>query len=197
MRPIALAFTAFLVASPLCPAAEPPAPAPPAASAMKKLDWLVGEWEGEGWMQLGPGDKRTFRSQELVESRLDGTVLIVEGKHYGKPVATVQSKEAPPAAPEVLVHHALAVVSWDPRAERFRFLSHLADGRYVAAEGKLRDDGSFEWGFKEPERGVTVRYVIRRNDKGQWSEVGEFSRDGVTFVKNFEMTLSKKGAARA
>jgi hypothetical protein len=37
-----------------------------------------------------------------------------------------------------------------------------------------------------------TRNTLRLTPEGKWNEVGEFSRDGTAWVKNFEMTLSKK-----
>ena len=67
-----LSFLAAVVLS-LSPArssAQDPAAAQ--REAMKKLDFLVGEWKGEGWMEFAPGQRRTFRGTEVVQSKLDG-----------------------------------------------------------------------------------------------------------------------------
>src|SRR5688500_12056517 len=48
--------------------------------AMKKLDFMVGKWEGSGWDQRGRV-RHEFTSAETVDWRVDGTVLLVEGRH--------------------------------------------------------------------------------------------------------------------
>ena len=40
--------------------------------AMKKLDFLVGQWKGEGWISFGPGQRRTFTQTETIEPKLGG-----------------------------------------------------------------------------------------------------------------------------
>ena len=97
------------------PANTPP-PAPPAASqpgrppapdavrlreAMKPFLPAVGKWRGEGWMQMGPGEPQRAVSEETVEMRLDGLVLVVEGLHHAKLADGAAGK---------VVHHALAIV---------------------------------------------------------------------------------------
>src|SRR3954465_4448796 len=89
---------------------QPPAPAAQ-RDAMKKLDFLVGEWKGEGWMEFAPGQKRTFKGTEVVQSKLDGLLLAIEGLHRGR----VGDKE------EVVVHNAFGLVSYDDKAKRYRF----------------------------------------------------------------------------
>jgi hypothetical protein len=43
--------------------------------AMKKLDFLVVEWKGEGWMEFAPGQRRTIRGTEIVQRKLDGQLM--------------------------------------------------------------------------------------------------------------------------
>jgi hypothetical protein len=157
-----------------------PAQAPAAAQrdAMKKLDFLVGEWKGEGWMELGPGQRRTFRGTEVVQSKLGGLLLTLEGLHRG---------QAGGKPEEVTVHNAFAVVSYDDKGKRYRFQAHTARGGYEDVEAKVAD-GQLVWGMKVPQFGE-VRYTIKRDDKGRWFEVGEVSQDGKEWRKFFEMTL--------
>lgn len=68
---------------------------------MKKLDFLIGEWRGEGWAEFIPGQRRTSSITENVQPKLGGMVLLIEG--LGK--AKVAGKEE-----EVAVHHALGIV---------------------------------------------------------------------------------------
>jgi hypothetical protein len=78
---------------------------------MKKLDFLVGQWKGEGWMEFAPGQRRTFKGTEVVQSKLDGLLLAVEGLHRGR----VGDK-----GEESIVHNAFALVSYDDKAKRYR-----------------------------------------------------------------------------
>jgi hypothetical protein len=142
---------------------------------MKRIAFLAGEWEGDGWMQRGP-ERGTFTSTETVESRLEGRVLIVEGLHH--------------APGGEVVHHALAVVSHDPETGGYRFRSHLADGTGGDYDAELVD-GAFVWGFAT-DRG-RVRFTIRI-DGDEWREEGHFSPDGgETWIHFFQMDLTRVG----
>lgn len=182
-------------------AAQAPAntlpPAPPAASqpgrppapdavklreAMKPFLPAVGKWRGESWMQMGPGEPQRSVSEETVEMRLDGLVLIVEGLHHAKLADGTAGK---------VVHHALAVVSADSAdpAGGFRFSTFLADGRAADARGNW-ENGKFVWTPPAPP-GRQIRYVIDWTVADRWSEIGEMSTDGTTWTKFFEMNLSR------
>jgi hypothetical protein len=159
-------------------------PTAPAAQreAMKKLDFLVGRWKGEGWMEFAPGQRRTFKGTEVVERKLDGLLLAIEGLHRGQ----VGAKKE-----EVVVHHAFALVSYDAKAKRYRFQAFTSRGNYEDAEAKV-SKGRLVWGMKVPKFGE-VRYTIKRDDKGRWFEVGEVAPEGKKWRTFFEMTLKRVG----
>jgi hypothetical protein len=144
---------------------------------MKKLDWLVGSWKGNGWMQMGPQGRREFTIIEIVQSKLDGLVLVIEGQGKSQADGSV-------------VHTALAFVSYDDRAKTFRWRAFTAEGRQTDAEAKVGAN-TLEWGLEIPQRG-RMRYTIKLNEKGEWFEVGEMTQDGKTWQKFFEMTLQRQ-----
>ena len=141
---------------------------------MKQLDFLVGNWKGEGWMERGPGAREKASVTESVQAKAGGRVFVIEG--VGK-------------SDETVVHNAFAILYYDEAAKRFRMRAFLANGQATDAETAFQN-GVFEWGFQMPQG--KVRYKIRLNEKGQWFEEGEFSMDGgKTYRKFFEMTLDK------
>lgn len=149
------------------------------ASEMKKLEFLVGTWKGEGWSERGPEGRQMASINETVQVKAGGRVFVVEG--IGR--AKIAGGEGP------VVHQAFAILYYDEKARRYVMRTFLADGQTTDAETNLAD-GVFEWGFQTPQ--VKVRYKLRLNDKGQWFEEGEYSMDsGKTYRKFFEMTLDK------
>lgn len=183
---VMLAAGAALLAPPLAmtrfPAGERGRPGQARSlEEMKKLDFLVGQWKGEGWIEISPGERRTFTSTETVHSKLRGLLLLIEGLHRGR---------LPGQAEEVTSHEALATVSWDQEAKLYRFRAHEANGRFQDAEAKLIG-GALEWGFRDEQRRVSVRFTIKLNASGHWSESGESSLNGKTWRKFFEMTLER------
>lgn len=140
---------------------------------MDALSGLVGEWEGEGWMRMGPGEPHRFRSHERVERRLGGRILTIHGRHHDS-----NSGE--------LVFEAFAVVS--PGDDGYRFSSYLADGRSGEYRGWI-EDGDFHWAIPIPEVG---RMVYRLTVDGEaWSEVGRMIRDDRPGEAFFGMNLTR------
>jgi hypothetical protein len=163
-------------------AAQDQRPGPPRPdaqiAAMARLGYMVGTWSGDGSMDVG-GKTVSFRGTEVVQSKLAGTALLVEGSFFAK---------APGAESEVPVHTTLGIISFDPKTEKYRFTTWLATGTSGDRELRVIPDG-WQWEIKSP-RGV-VRYVTKFTEAGEWFEIGERSSDGTTWQKFFEMKLHK------
>jgi len=143
---------------------------------MEAIAWLIGEWKGEGWTMTGPGQRSEFQGTESVESRLGGTVLVIEGRHYEK-----NDSEHP-------VHNALAVVSYDARKSVYRFQAHAVGRPSLDTTGVI-DGGAFVWSMETPS-GV-IRYRIRQTESGDWHETGERSTGAGQWFPFFEMTMRR------
>jgi hypothetical protein len=154
---------------------------PVSKEKMKAFAGWVGRWQGEGWMQMGPGEPKRSSVDEKVESKLDGTLMLVEG--IGK--ATNASGQ------EMVVHHALGVLSYDQQSGQYKFRSYLKDGRGTEAWFNVAGENRFQWGFDIPNRGKSRYTIVIDPAKKTWNEVGEFSADGTTWSKFFEMNLEK------
>jgi hypothetical protein len=149
------------------------APAKP-PKEMASLSFMVGKWNGHGWIEFHPGKRDRFKSEESVRSKLGGHVLVIDGIHRD-------------SAGKV-VHNAFGVLSYDARKRSHRFRSYLASGRSGDYDASYRK-GVLTWTMKTPR--FTMRYAIRLNKRGQWSEIGEISYDGKKWRKFFKMTLDK------
>ena len=147
---------------------------------MKAFDFLVGEWEGTGTAQTGPGPKLSSNVKESVQYRLSGNAILVEG------VGTAKSAEGA----EIKVHEAIGMITWDPKSNRY--VMHAMTARAGHVEPSIEvGDKTLTWAF-DTGTGGKVRFTVKINDKGQWVETGEFSQDGKTWNSFMEMTLTKK-----
>jgi hypothetical protein len=150
------------------------APAPTARlNEMKKLDYMVGQWKGTGWMER-EGGRQTFAGTEMVQNKLNGLALLFEGNFKNKEGA--------------VVHETLAILSYDEKAKSYNFRTYLANGS-VGDHVLNLIEGGWQWGIQYPQGGV--RFTFKLSDKGEWFEIGEFSQDGKNWRKFLEMTLQK------
>lgn len=142
---------------------------------MKKVAFLEGKWKGEGWYASNKNKKFYFNQTEDVQPELNGLILRIEG--IGK------TKEN-----EKIFHHAFAVIYYDSDDQTLKMHSYKG-GEFLETDAMINENGEFVWGFDI--KNGKLRYTIGLNEKGQWHEIGEFSRDGKRWFQNFEMTLDK------
>jgi heme/copper-type cytochrome/quinol oxidase subunit 2 len=149
---------------------------------MKKLDFLVGTWKGKGWIMTQNG-RQTFTAEESLERKLAGQIVVVDG--LGKSIDEKTGKEK-------IVHQAYGVFSYDATADKIKFRWYKADSGEEDETTIEVSGNKFVWGFDVPQNGVKVKFTENINEKGNWIEIGEVTRDGgKTWFKFFEMELSK------
>lgn len=141
---------------------------------MNKLEVLTGDWEGIGWYQQGQNKKYDIRQTEHIERKLNGTLLLVEGKGYVN---------------DSLSFNAMAMFSYSLTDKTYVIESHLADGKATVASGSFNEEGKFVWGFDVPQG--KIRYTMTLTET-TWNEYGEYSADGNQWWKFMEMNLTKK-----
>jgi hypothetical protein len=147
-------------------------------AGIERLSFMVGRWRGEAWMQRGPERVHTTMT-ETVAPRLDGAVLLVEG------LGVLPGTDSTAARP---VHQALAVVTFDPQAGSYNLRSYIATGQSGDFALTLVD-GGVSWTREVP--GGRIRNTAHIGGD-TWHEIGEFSRDGVTWMQIMEMNLRRE-----
>jgi len=152
-----LLAAAFLISYSLSLAAQQP----PSNSvdvqreAMRKLSFLAGHWSGPATIVRGPGEPLHLTQTEDVEYKLDGLVLLIEGKST--------------SADGKVVFSALATIAYDDASHTYHFRAYN-DGHYLDTDLSVSADG-FSWGFTAgPAHIVNTMHLT---DKGEWDEVTE------------------------
>src|SRR5262245_48026964 len=88
---------------------------------MKKMNFLVGNWKGEGWLVTPDGKRHTFRQTERIQSKLGGLAISIDGE--GKNTEDDQ-----------IFFQALAIINYDEKNKRYRFISQTNLGTYAESE---------------------------------------------------------------
>ena len=172
-----LALAAVLLAAPMAVLAQ--APSSPNGSeaqraAIDRLAFLDGAWRGEATIH-GPEGTTTLTQTERVGSMLGGSIKVIEGRGY--------------AADGSTEFNAMAVVSWDARANRYGFRS-WAQGYSGDYPFEVTEDG-FRWETPAGP-GAKIEYVAVVRD-GTWHEVGTWVAEGQPRRRFIEMRLTRIG----
>ena len=141
-----------------------------AKKEISKLAFVVGNWEGTGWMMGQDRNKHTFDQKEVVQFKLDSTVILIEG------IGSSEGK---------VTHNALGILSYNKEENNYTLESHLSTGQSGKFKAELIENKLYWYPFEG------MRYIVYRNDNDQWYEIGEMNRGG-TWYQFFETTLDKK-----
>ena len=146
---------------------------------LDKLSFMIGEWEGAGWMMTREG-KQTSKILEKVECKLDCNIMIVEG--LGTKIDSI-TKET------IVVHNAFGVLSFDAKSNSLSIRAYKKEG---VTESKIEfiEEKIIQWNLDIP-NGSKVRFTVDFKAENKWIEIGEFSRDGVNWSQILGMELTK------
>ena len=139
--------------------------------ALQKLEFLRGHWSGPVSIARGPGEPLHLIQSETVAYKLDGLVMLIEGR------STEAGDKAQFAA--------LATVAYDDATHTYRFRAYN-DGHYIDTELSVLADG-FSWGFNAgPAR---IENTMHLTAKGEWQEITEVAVGTSPPHRSVEMLL--------
>ena len=156
---------------------RPEDPRPAQVSALARLKAFDGLWRGPATVLTPTGQTLQLVQTERVGPMLGATLRVIEGRGH-----LSDRGDGPPA------FNAFAVISFDPRTNKYNFRSH-AHGYAGDFPLEVTDDG-FRW--EMPAGPATMRYAATVKD-GVWSETGERVIPGQPPVRIFEMRLKRVG----
>jgi hypothetical protein len=155
-----------------------PAQQPPSNSvdvqreAMRKLSFLAGHWSGPVTIVRGLGEPLHLTQTEDVEYKLDGLLLLIEGKST--------------SADGKVLFSALATITYDDASHTYRFRGYN-DGHYLDTDLTVPTNG-FSWSFTSgPAHIVNTMHLT---GKGEWDEVTDVTVGSNPPHRSVEMHLS-------
>lgn len=143
-------------------------------NAMSKLSFLVGQWSGPVTVIRGQGEPLHLTQTENVEYKLDGLVLLIEGKST--------------SADGKVVFSALATVAYDDAAHAYHFRAYN-EGHYLDTDLSV-PPGGFSWSFTAGP--AHISNTMHLTEKGEWSEVTEVIYGNSPPHRSVEMLLQKQ-----
>jgi hypothetical protein len=142
--------------------------------AMSKLSFLAGRWSGPVSIVRGPEGALHLTQTEQVEYKLDGLVLLIEGKSTN--------------ADSKVLFSALATIAFDDSSHAYRFRAYN-DGHYVDTELSAIDKG-FSWSFTAGPARITN--TMHLTGKGEWREVTDVAFGNTPPHRSVDMMLQRQ-----
>jgi len=139
--------------------------------AMRKLSFLAGHWSGPVTIVRGPGEAPHLTQTEDVEYKLDGLVLLIQGKS-----TSADGKQ---------LFSALATIAYDDASHTYHFRAYH-DGHYLDTELSVPANG-FSWSFiAGPAHVVNTMHLT---GKGEWDEVTDVTVGSNPTHRSLDMLL--------
>ena len=123
--------------------------------AMHKLSFLAGHWSGSATIVQATGEALHLKQTEDVEYKLDGLVLLIEGKSTD--------------ADGKVLFSAMATVAYDDASRTYRFRAYN-EGHYLDTELSVPANG-FAWSFTAGPAHIVNTMHLTGN--GEWDEITE------------------------
>ena len=148
--------------------------------AMKKLDFVIGHWEGEGWLLVGPDQRYTFSVTESYSYRCNG--LVIDGEGSFRP-------QGVPEDAETSIMYGLGMIYFDRQSGEYRMWHYGGTGGGFAFTQKIEIDvehralhyinkdaqgETSQFGFTIDDEGILTARSERQKPDGTWFVSMEF-----------------------
>lgn len=142
--------------------------------AMQKLSFLVGHWSGPVTVYRGQGKPLQMTQSENVQYKLNGLVMLIEGR------STNAHGQA--------MFRALATIAYDPSSHSYHIRAYHG-GQYLDTLLKVSGEG-FRWGFAEGPAHIVNRMHLTKT--GEWSETTQVTVGSHPAFRSMTMGLRHK-----
>lgn len=150
-------------------------------SAMKKLNFLTGDWKGSGWVYLRNGQRSDFNEKENIQWKLDSLLLVIEG------LGTTDNSTG---GKTQIVHNAYAIVYYNNQTGNYHWQSFISSGQSMLSQASLLNDSTIVWQMDISPQ-MKIRYTIAISGGKFWNEIGEMSNNGKDWNRFFGMNLTR------
>jgi hypothetical protein len=148
--------------------------------AMKKLDFVIGHWQGEGWLLLGPDQRYPFSVTESYNYRCNG--LVVDGEGRFRP-------QGSQGDPETQTMYGLGMIYFDRPSGEYRMWHYGGTGSGIVFTQKVEIDverrtlhyinidargETYKFGFAIDDEGILTARSERQKPDGTWYVSMEF-----------------------
>ncbi|MDX2245966.1 MAG: hypothetical protein SF052_04260 [Bacteroidia bacterium] len=151
-----------------------------AQNEINPLSFMVGKWEGSGWMMTREG-KQFTNITENVMCKLDCAVLSVEG--LGTKLDSLTNKQ-------ITVHDAFGVIAKDLKSNKWVMRAYKKE-EVIDAEIVFVSEKVIRWELPIPNNGGTMRFTTDFATTDKWKGTGEYSRDGKNWMIMMQTELTK------
>jgi hypothetical protein len=146
--------------------------------AMKKLDFMVGNWEGDEKWWMGPGDPTIVKAKAAVTLEGSGRFLVSRFEEKGTPLGDMSG---------------LSVITYDPAEKVYKLWDFTANSQGTLAQGNF-EDGVFVVTMDTEGSGLKMKlkfFYKKLSDAEYELRIDASFDEGKTWLKSFLAVFKK------
>jgi hypothetical protein len=151
-------------------------------AALSKLDYMIGEWEGEGWSQYGSGQRQTFWVKEYYQFRGDKDLMDMEGRSGGiLPDGTKLSDS----------NYSLGIMYYNHQDNDYRMWHYNSDGGVFDVKVNANIEGRNGYYIIKDAGGEQKRFSISIDNDEEWISKMEVLTPANTWLQVLEFRMKR------
>ena len=172
VRPLVILIALFVLQT------HAPAQSRVLVDELKQLEFLVGEWKGEGWKLRSDGlRENSFQQKTKVQVKDNSLLRVKDARTYKPVISSGKDSIFTPGSPVFQSSTLDASIYYDSELKTFRWRGENEYGRKKPLEARLVRDKALQYGVPfnhtfEPSNG-NRRTTIEITAAGEWHETLE------------------------
>ncbi len=155
--------------------------------ALGKIDFVLGEWEGEGWSLTPSGGRTRFWIKESYAYRGAKDLMDMEGRFRDiLPDGSVSPKE----------DYALGILFYDPESKEYRMWHYSGNGTVFTVKMEMDIKARTAWYMRNTARGDQSKFTLTVGEDNVWVSKIEYLRPDNTWLKVMEFRMKRVAAPR-
>ena len=151
-------------------------------AALSRADFLIGEWEGEGWSQNVSGQRERFWVKEFYRYRGDKDLMDMEGR-FGdiRPDGTKSSEQ----------EYALGILFYDRESDKYLMWHYSGNGTVFTVNMDVDIKGKAAQYTRRNARGETSKFSLAIGEDGVWVSKIEILKSDKTWLQVMEFRMKR------
>ena len=151
-------------------------------AAISKLDFVLGEWEGEGWSLAPSGERNRFWIKESYVYRGAKDLMDMEGRFRDiRPDGSVSPIE----------DYALGVLFYDPESKEYRMWHYSSNGTVFTVKMDMDIKARTAQYTRKTARGDLSKFTLVVGEDGVWVSKIEYLRPDSTWFTVLEFRMKR------
>ncbi len=161
----------------------PPRPGDECRDALSKVDFVIGNWKGEGWTTPPSGQPARFVIKETYAYRGSKDLMDMEGRF---------ADILPDGSVSPIEDYALGILFYDAGSQEYRMWHYGSNGRFFTVKMDVDFKARSIRYSRTMENGTQSKFTLTVGEDNVWVSKVEVLRPDSTWLKVMEFRMKKQ-----